>query len=46
MHASSSRFKKKIITCHTSSMIHNVGICMTPPTFLRFMKKGKMKKSK
>jgi len=44
MHASSSRFKKKIIACHTSSMILNVCICITPPTFLRFMKIEKMKK--
>ena len=36
-----SRFKKKIIACYTSSMIHIVCICITPPTFLRFMKKGK-----
>jgi len=46
MHASSSWFKKKIIACQTSSMIHNVCICITPPTFLRFMKKGKMKDTK
>jgi len=46
MHASSSRFKKKIIACHTSSMIPNVCICITPPTFLRFMKKGEMKDTK
>jgi len=44
MHASSSKFKKKIIACHTSSMIHNVCICITPPTFLRFMKKWKNEK--
>ena len=38
MNALSSKFKKKIIACHTS-MIHNLCICITPPTFLRFMKK-------